>query len=72
MPDPDDGWVGYICKNVWKTTPFMRKLLKGSGMSVTFSGGVLAYSQAISRTARELFDDHRVGLLPQKKREALV
>jgi predicted O-linked N-acetylglucosamine transferase (SPINDLY family) len=29
-PDPDEGWVGYLSKEFWKTTRFMRELLQHS------------------------------------------
>lgn len=70
-PNPDSGWIGYCIKNFWKTTPFMREFLKGSRQRVTFNGGVLAYSKIVNRKARELFADHRAGLL-RNRREGIL
>jgi hypothetical protein len=63
-PDPDDGWVGYIAKDFWKTTPFMRNMMKGSRIfGVTFDGDVFSATRPVTLRATTIFEQDRKTIL---------
>lgn len=59
--DPDEGWIGYVGKNLWKTSRFMRVLLErhGSRQAVRFGGSNLSTTNAVRRRAEALYAAHR-------------
>jgi hypothetical protein len=70
--DPDEGWVGYVAKDFWKTTPIMRELIEGSRIyGVTFRGNVLSVSQPVTEIARSLFERNRTQLVRSKADDIL-
>jgi hypothetical protein len=63
VPAPDAGWVGYIGKEFWKTTPSIREFMKHSRFfSVTFDGNVFSATRLVAQKARELFEADRLSL----------
>jgi hypothetical protein len=58
---PDTGWVGYVAKDFWKATPYMRALLgrHRSNLRLTFGGPVLSATHAVRARAEHLFKIHR-------------
>jgi hypothetical protein len=66
-PDPDAGWTGYIGKDFWKTTRFMRELLEraGSRWAVQFQGGHLSTTNAVRARAEALYKAHRAALVAE-------
>ena len=63
-PEPDEGWIGYLSKDFWKTTPYMREMMKGSRLfGVGIQGNVLSLTQPVTEKARKYFERDRVMLL---------
>jgi hypothetical protein len=63
--DPDDGWAGYISKDFWKTTPWMRALLAPfkTSMKVTFPGSALSITADLNAEAKLLYGKHRALII---------
>ena len=67
-PEPDEGWTGYLSKDFWKTTSYMREMMKGSPLfGVSFQGSVLSVSQAVKEKARHMLERDRVRLMQRPK-----
>jgi hypothetical protein len=62
--DPDEGWIGYLSKEFWKTTTSMREMMKHSRFfGVRFRGNALSVSQPVTEIARQIFERDRATLV---------
>jgi hypothetical protein len=73
LADPDEGWVGYITKGFWKTTPWMREFMKGSHFfGVTLGGNVFSATRPLMHWAQGLYERDRTMMICAQTRSYLI